>query len=359
MVHTFEVTKRIKRDKFRALATKWFSAAEVDSLINGSIKHLINENAREYGINKVAFYPIKNSKIFVISLVINPQSLIRRTATIGLFDCLQRSKQSLYDIFAAQMHPVIFPSLSEWDLKRIDYTFDRVILDDDEHSQSQKVALYVELLQRARRPARFADTGDSPGSLHTKSASATINFYDKRYQVECELNHLPSYSRLHTEAANILRLEIECYGSKLTAIKDKHHLPDTNVGTMLQRPLSRETLLYYYYHVVGYGDYYSLSEASRLIQANLDPEKAKGVIGFLEMVANCYNLNEVMAQMPKSTYYDRINSCRQLGINPVTIPAATGINHLDNPLPSVLRRCYPQERVWTPRRTCSRSLDIT
>jgi len=69
----------------------------------------------------------------------------------------------------------------------------------------------------------------------------------------------------------------------------------------------------------------------------------------LEIVSTCDNLNEVMAQMPKSTYYDRINSCRQLGINPVTITAETGINHLDNPLPSVLRGCDPRETVWAPR----------
>ena len=352
-VHTFEVTKSITRSKLRALATKCFNREEIESLINGSIKKLVNENTQDYGINRVSLYLSKDKKFFKISLVINPQSMIRQTATIELFDCSHRSKQMLDVAFATQMYPVMFPALSEWYIKRIDYTYDIVIPDNDEDGQSNKVALYVALLRKARRPAQFEDTGDNAGSLHTKSKSTTINFYDKQYQVECKLAHLSSYNRLHKEAENIIRIEIECYDSKLDTIKKKHHLPDTKVGTMLRQELSRQTILYYYYTVVGYGDYYSLPEASKMVQEahGIRKDKAERFMLFLEMVSTCDNLNDAMEKLPRSTYNDRINTCKQLGINPITIPEQIGINQLVNPLPKELQLYSPQETVWTPLET--------
>lgn len=335
-VHTFEVSRKISGDKFRDLAGKWFDQNQIESFMQGSSSSLVTKNAQEYGINEVAFKPVANEGLIVLSLVINPQSLIRRTATIDLFDCSQRAKERLYRAFDDEMSPVAFPPLSEWYIKRIDYAWDLHPCPVGGLNDADKIALYTDLLRKARRPAAYKDSGESSGSLHSKSKSANINFYNKQDQVERKLKHLSCYDRLHADALNILRIEIQCKRTKVETLKADYHLPDTKAGTMLQRRISHGTIQAYYSTLIGYDDFYSLAEAERRIdEEHID--EAKGVKVFLHMAAESSNLNEVFGQMHRSTYYRRISSCRQLGINPITIPERWGISHLGNPLTAQLR----------------------
>lgn len=135
-----------------------------------------------------------------------------------------------------------------------------------------------------------------------------------------------------------------------------YNLPDISLSGFLDERIDNDIVQYYYQATIGYGDYYSLSAVHRRIQETAwrKPKKER-IYNWLRLIAqagsfvessDCFlhgvYLNvepQTWVQGSKRTLADYIESCRDEGINMITIPADFEFDAecLPNPMPEEIR----------------------
>ena len=330
MVHTVQISRRLTRDKFSRIARNYFREDEIQAFLEGRTTGILEVAYPDYpGINSISFLH-GGEEYLSLSLVINPRTLVTGAYTLDLFQCTDDLLQLLDERFTAALRDLgltSFPSIRAWYPRRIDFAVD--ILTPD-------VALYVALGKRERRPRGFVDLVDYEGSAYPQSRYVTLNVYDKRDQVEKELQHLREYEQLLAEAENTFRVEVQCNREKLKALAKKYRLPNRHLGHFLDERIARETILYYYGLMFGYQDFYSLPEAYRIVDRQRwrsdHKERFKAWLRSIVDAGSFTAAKEAFARS-STTLDNYMKDCREIGVNPITMPAEWGRSHLPNPMP--------------------------
>ena len=332
MIHTFEIKQRMTIEKFRNIAGNTFEQDEIDCFLSGDTTMLSLSPYRYLGVNDIDIYKA-NDGFIILCMIINPQSMITQSITLDLFECSPSSLQALSERFTSTLECIglyPFPAITQWFVSRIDYALDL---------NTENVDKYVALSKKELRPAWFIDYTIKEGSSYPESKSVSLNFYDKEDQVRKRMAAVPAFNRLLADAHNRFRTEVQCHTTKIKALKDKLGLPNTRLGNFLSEEIALDLIHYYYRYLMGYGAFYSLSEAERIVNAQRwRGDRKNKFIEWLRIAAAHDNLTIAKANALRagdicratlSTYTNLSNSC---GINFLTLPPEWGITYLRNPL---------------------------
>jgi hypothetical protein len=237
----------------------------------------------------------------------------------------------------------------EWKARRIDYSTNII---------TPHVALYIQLFQRADKPGNeFTELKQDNGKLGQladsfvlRSKSANVNFYNKQAQLIKSDKHKDPI--IIEAAKDILRIEVQCEQDKIKYIrKNDKNILSICLYDFMQKELSLEQILFYYDRTVGSGDYYTLSDAKKIINALSDMTKSTKakLIDCLKFINNQTSLWEARKKWTKSKtknkQFDKyIEQIRKLGINPICIPN----NYETKELPNIRDKIIENVLQTTP-----------
>lgn len=351
-IHTVELKKTIGSTIMRQFIRRQQHLFKDDALqqfLYNQHDTLKSQIYPERGIRQIFIkHSPTSSKYFFFSIIVNLQCLTANDTTIGLFHCSQSSIDDCernFRCIMGNMFGCLSSPLQDWSVKRIDYAYDII---------SPHTPVYVKLFKRGRIPRRFLPEEKYDGSFYLKSKTddVRINFYDKRDQLI--KRGFSDEDRLVQEAENILRIEVQCRGSKLHNIRSylrsiggEDH--GAKLRTYLNPRLSNWVIQDYFRRAVGYGDYYDFESArQRIINGPGRSDRHEGLIKYLRLIEQCGSVQHVKENFAADGYgcWDTYNNylnhyLPQIGINPVIIPDAIaenlGMPTLSNPMPIELR----------------------
>jgi len=332
VIHTFEIKQTFSIEKFRNIAVNVFDQEQIDSFLNGIVPVLSLSPYEYIGVNDIGIYKA-NDGFVILCMIINPQSMITQSVTLDLFECSPCSLQALSERFTETLECIglyPFPAITEWFVSRMDYALDL---------HTENVDKYVALSKKELRPAWFIDYTIKEGSSYPESKSVTLNFYDKEDQVRNTMSLVPGRDRLLADAHNRFRVEVQCHNAKIKALKKKLSLPSQRLGNFMSEDIALDLIHYYYRYLMGYGDFYSMSEAERIVGVQRwRGDLKRRFIEWLNYVAIHDNLTDAkeralsshsISKATLNTYTNLSNSC---GINLITLPIEWGLTCLVNPL---------------------------
>ena len=259
-----------------------------------------------------------------MTIILNPVKLIgRNKLEVIKMDHLEAVKK----IFTEEVQKIhtSLPSLDYWITNRIDYA---------RNINTPYVEEYIKLFQRGDKPRGFKELycdkaktrKQQYGSFYLFNNSVTINFYNKE-------DERLSQNFNKDGAKDLLRLEIQCKKPKTNTLKEKNRFDSRHLEHYLSEQISHQQLEYYYNKTIGTGDYYKLSEAIRIVQqSNYTYKTKEKLIEVLRVVSRHRSIWKARekSQYNSSCFNRYLKQIRELGINPVTIPARWKINKLRN-----------------------------
>ena len=336
-VHTIEIQQTLSNRKLRDFnqMQSLFPSSALLEFMMGEINELKSRHYPVRGIRQAVLRrsPTSNSFSF-LSLVVNLQSLAEDRVSVGTFDCTSASTTACERAFTnamSQISSVRFKPLLEWSTQRIDYAMDipGVIAPE-----------YVLLAKRSKIPRDFRMEEDQPGSYYLKSDGANVNFYDKQDQLRKEWS-LPERDRLIQDAESIFRLEIQCWGHKLTHIRRivrrlGYEDQGVKLRTFLHPAVSNEIIHHYYADTIGYDNYYTLPAAQqRMEEHGWRALRIRKVMNFLQAICQVGSVQALRNNFKQrvmldgtnisvggenKTFRNYENYLAEVGINPVTLP---------------------------------------
>ncbi len=285
-------------------------------------------------------------KYYRVYLRVEPQSLIIGRRTIDVFDCSFGSVESLRKALdeAIESLSSTLPQSDRWFVSRIDFT---------KNLTSEYVKECVSLTKKGKDPYRYKDTIKKPGSSYRKSRSVILNFYDKFDHITKTVDTNSFDAHLIEEAHNTFRIEVQCLNhNKLKHIRKKFDLPlKSNLYDYLRPDIAKWAFFSYYDKVIGRGDFYSLAEALKIVEATeWNQRKKKNIKSWLKLIAQAKSVSKAKQQFVdgtilantktvvqgnRNTFRNYENACKEIGINPVTIPKDWGIDYIPNPNKSI------------------------
>lgn len=347
MIHTFELNNRISEKKAFKLLTDHYELKEVPRLFTelkrkkAAVKLLVSIP----GIILASITYISD-EYYRIYLRVEPQSLIIGRRTIEVFDCSYDSVEALRTALDEAIEGLAstLPQSDKWFVSRIDFT---------KNLSTKYVKECVALAKKGKDPYRYNDTINKPGSSYRASKCVILNFYDKFDHISKKIDANTYGSHLIEEAHNIFRIEVQCLNfSKLKHLREKFELPrKSNLYDYIRTDIAEWIIRYYYEKVVGRADYYSLSEAIKIVEATeWGTRKKANIKMWLRLIAQAKSVSKAREQFVAgttlgstetaikgslNTFRNYENACKEIGINPVTIPKDWGIKHILNPFKSI------------------------
>jgi hypothetical protein len=282
-----------------------------------------------------------------LEIVMNPMRLLNATDYLQLADI--KHCKLIYGAFKKAFQPIKkkFESSKrnrnfKFKLHNLDsYSFKRV--DFAVNILTKHIKLYMNLIKRANIPSgfqlflKYSESGKryeppkhsfyifkKSKSKKKDQVTITINCYDKGEQLK--ENNLPFDAR----AEYTIRFEVQCWYNKIYRIIKTKGLSKQGYSQFLREDISDEILHDSFQTTVGLGDYYTLSKAKEIILSKrIKQEKVRVLIETLELVnakRGIWKARETVSE--KKEFDKRIKQLHELGVNPVTIPAAWGIDFL-------------------------------
>ena len=151
-------------------------------------------------------------------------------------------------------------------------------------------------------------------------------------------NGYPPIAQATMDAAqDIIRFEVQCkYHKTYTLSLRAKRAGNTQLNkyeSLLNRVMCIDQISEYYDKTIGRGDWYTLQEATRMIQfQHFNQQKEDRLIKALVLVNDCRSVARA-----KEAYHGDLDSFKRtlsdlsgLRINPVTIPKEWGIKHIPN-----------------------------
>ena len=141
---------------------------------------------------------------------------------------------------------------------------------------------------------------------------------------------------------DIYRFEVQCKYHKAHTLSRKAETegnPDYNKYKSLLDPVTCIKIVSdYYKRIIGKGDWYSLSEAEKIIKSqNYNCQREQKLINALKYVSQCRSLAKAKKACPinqLTAFKQTLKELSELNINPVTIPREWNIKHMPNLLKS-------------------------
>jgi hypothetical protein len=222
---------------------------------------------------------------------------------------------------------------------------------------------YVERTEYNRKKTTHRKETD-PTSFYLVSGSVVVNCYDKYAQLEKNKKHpCPNIEA----AKNLIRFEIQCKNQKLHAMSKNFMCvasepePSTStfsneeemdefykelsdimtrrriappIDAFLSNAICVEVIDKYFRKIVRSGDYYTLDQARYMIKmSRFHPKREEKLINALEMTNANRGIHKTKSRLTGNDlveYKRMLIDLDKLGINPVTIPRAWGIEHIPN-----------------------------
>lgn len=301
------------------------------------------------------------SCIFQIKLEINPRTLSNPldTFTVKLYEATPENNSFLQIMFDYILQSTFCEydktlerlcHLESWNCSRIDYTCNMKFNTAEEKdlfwNLTHKTSQYNRTTKKRKKGIKMMNQSAAEGNKSYKSL-----FYDK--QEEC-INTYKNISQdrlsqLLIEAENVIRFEHQVRKSGISTLMDRYNLPDRSIIHFLSEDISRRELVTRYDKMIGKGDFYHREEAKRIIRKNIIGEKNKEkLIQLLELLAQKRHVDKARAyfvnpsppnqirEFPLAhgnvkTFREKINTLRELGINPMLITDGCPVKFLKNP----------------------------
>lgn len=347
MIHTFELNCKISEKKAIKLLTEHYEPNETQKLLDElkREKIAIKLPLSIPGIISASITFI-DDEYYRIYIRVEPQSLIIGRRTIDVFDCSFGSVERLRTVLdkAIESLTSTLPKSDRWFVSRIDFTKNLI---------TDYVQECVALSKKGKDPYRYEDTVNRPGSSYRKSKSVILNYYDKLDHISKKIDTNSFDAYLLEEAQNIYRIEVQCLNhNKLKHIRKKFDLPtESNLYKYLRLDIAEWAFLSYYDSVIGRADYYSLAEAIKIVEATEWSKRRKeNIKNWLKLIAQARSISKARQQFVDGTILGRTGTvvkgslntirnyekaCRDIGVNPVTIPKDWGVSYIPNPIRSI------------------------
>lgn len=348
--HTFTIFKSLTKIEFGALLKHFKDYSKKNKQ---SIKIFTTDNRKK---NYVIRYYNENVgfcwemrcldyyqefKAYTVEATINPRIMIDSDdyITAASEDCLDIIQSKFNN--EARKISTLLGELSSYNFNRIDYCIN---FDLEELGIDISPSEFMKLIKRSNIPNNFTEwtkrdplshrNKTDPNTFYLKSNSVVINCYGKHHQL---MNTFPECPSLEG-AKNIIRFEVQCKYKKIYSMSRKYRNASEEGGIMLSLlddSVSCEIIKKYYAKTIGYGDYYTLKKAKKIIkQYNFKPDKEKSLIETLELINKCRSVVKARENIPgdknKKNFNRRLKELSGIGINPVTIPKSIDRGNIQN-----------------------------
>lgn len=238
-----------------------------------------------------------------------------------------------FDYITKDILGLSVPSFFEWTAKRVEYTVD---LNIEEALIPKILFLYKKgniplyMLHNKVTQENF----ESETNLYLNSTTVTVQWYDRFKTLQDKERKSKKSYKDYSGTKGIFRFEVQC--------KDGNE----KVQDILSIDRCQQRLYYFYYSIIGTGDYYTLDKAREIINEKVKKaEKRMSLIRLLELINQCGSVWAAKLQFAEQVEFsngtqdqkqimDRFSSrlckLRKLGINPVCLPPEWGISMLPN-----------------------------
>ncbi|QDH19796.1 hypothetical protein [Saccharibacillus brassicae] len=154
--------------------------------------------------------------------------------------------------------------------------------------------------------------------------SITINCYNKNVQLH--ENNLNGAEQIR----NIIRFEVQCHYDKVYRITKSKKFENQSYFQFIEEELSNSIIQAYFKKTIGFGDYYSLSAAKKvLMQSSVRQSTKDKLSDTLDLVSQKRSIAKASeASKDKKKFNENINKLNKLGINAVTIPFSEKLEFL-------------------------------
>ena len=204
-------------------------------------------------------------------------------------------------------------TFNDYEIKRVDYCINISL---DEFVPGCAPEQIIDLIKRSDIPPHYEEWMEydktshrmksRPESFYLCSKSVNINYYSKYLQLQnrSQENEEKGFDPISQETIDashdIIRFEVQCKYFKTYALNKKAENSGNecpNKYKSLLAPLTCiEIISSYYEKVIGKGDWYTLSEAVRIIQSkNFNIQKEKRYIDTLKYISQCRSIAKAKA----------------------------------------------------------------
>ena len=292
---------------------------------------------------------------YIVEVTINPKFLadINDYLTAASFSDMKFAIIN-FNNESKKISPLLY-QFKDYKIDRIDYC---VNISLDEFIPEYNSDQILNLIKRSDIPPHYKEWKvydktahrmiSKPESFYLTSKSVNINYYSKYLQLlnkseENVKNKLKPIDQETIDASrDIYRFEVQCKYHKMYSLSqktDKEGNPDYNKYKNLLDPVTCIKIVSdYYKKTIGKGDWYSLSEAEKIIKSqNYNCQREQKLINALKFVSQCRSLDKAKKACTKDKikeFKNTLNELSKLSINPVTIPREWNIKHIPNLLRS-------------------------
>ncbi len=280
--------------------------------------------------------------IYVITARLNFHKLVNndgnrvQVGTEKDIDIIENNFNSVMDILG-------LPHFNKWSVLRIDYCI---------NIYTENVTTYLNLLKKGIRRKFLRDpymkekerVGQRKDSLYLiprskKNGSRNINIYDKLGEIE----NRHGAAGLPEDSRRILRLEVQCFKSRLRRIKDREGLRDMSPRNFLSYDIALgEIRLALKELTHSESDYYKKSIAVKTIKSKKGiwkgtKKRLTEAINYI--IKYQWGMERYRVEVGTEEFNKLLGAFKRLDINPVTIPDAYFSPSSRNPLYDVKDKC--------------------
>lgn len=312
---------------------------------------IIRYNNRNKGIKWHIYDNRIHSMGYIVDVIINPKTLsnIPDYITAATY-CDMKMAIICFNDEMKRISPLL-KTFYDYDIKRVDYCINFYLKElAPECSQEQ----IINLLKRGDIPPSYQEWTEyakkshrnkrKPESFYLFNSSVTINCYSKYLQLKNqskknqEKGYAPIPPKILESAQDIIRFEVQCKYHKTFTLNQKaealgnHDL--NKFKSLLGHNFYNREVHYYWDKVIGKGDWFTMQEATRIIQSkHFNSQKEKRLIEALQFVSLHRSLataKSLLKGYELEAFKRTLNDLYSLNINPVTIPKRWNICHIPN-----------------------------
>ena len=296
---------------------------------------------------------------YIVEATINPKFLAGITdyltaATYSDMNCAIAN----FNDESQKISPLLY-QFNDYKINRIDYC---VNISLDEFIPGYNPDQILNLIKKSDIPPHYEEWMEydktahrmksKPESFYLISKSVNINYYSKYLQLlnkskkNVEKGFKPIDPEIIDASRDIYRFEVQCKYHKMYSLSQKTEktgVLDYNKYKSLLTPVKCvEIVSDYYKKTIRKGDWYSLSEAEKIIKSKgFNCQREQKLIHALKYVSQCRSLAKAKKACPKNqlkAFKQTLDELSNLNINPVTIPREWNIKHIPNLLRSYFNK---------------------
>ncbi len=292
-----------------------------------------------------------SSSDYVVEATINPKILA------GIIDYLTAATYSDINYATANFNSIsheispLLQSFYDYKISRVDYC---VNISLDEIIPGYNSEQIMNLIKRSDIPPHYEEwmiydkkahrMKSKPESFYLISKSVNINYYSKYLQLQnvsqekIDKGFEPIDPEVIAASRNIYRFEVQCKYYKTYSLSQKaakvEDFSCNKYKSLLTPVKCIEIISNYYKKTIGEGDWYTLSEAIKIIKSkNYNCQREKKLINTLKYVNQYRSLYKAKKTIPEDqlrSFNEALNDLSNLNINPVAIPREWNIKHIPN-----------------------------